>query len=253
MTARFATTASQRISWRWEGEAFGETTDQGLQTEVNLRFPGQYFDGETGEHYNWHRYYDPKLGRYLTSDRLGLLDGPNTYAYAYQNPLGYTDPTGQIVPLLIYAYIALEVGLTLWDIYDTYDTFTDECSSTGDKLLAGGLLAAGVVLPGNVGWADNVAKSTDIKVLGRLEDTKVARDWEGHDVLNIPDWTLKKNDQWVQQGIKNKQDFYTASPEEGNLRDAVTKRKTVYGRELKQIKEAGYVKQGDYYIHPDNL
>jgi uncharacterized protein RhaS with RHS repeats len=99
----------------------------------------------------------------------------------------------------------------------------------------------------------SVTKSGDIKVLGRLEDTKVARDWDGHDVLNIPDWTIKKNDQWVEQGIKNKQEFYTASPEKGNLWDAAANRETVYARELNQIKGAGYVKQGDSFIHPDNL
>jgi hypothetical protein len=94
------------------------------------------------------------------------------------------------------------------------------------------------------------AKGVDIKVLGRLEDTKVARDWKGHDVLNIKDWTIKKNDQWVQQGIKNKQDFYTASPTKGNLWDKAANRETVFSRELNQIKDAGYIKKGDTYVYP---
>jgi RHS repeat-associated protein len=75
--------------WRWDGGAFGETVPNndpdgdGTLTTVNLRYPGQYFDSETGLHYNWNRYYDPKIGRYITSDPIGLGGGMNTYLYAW--------------------------------------------------------------------------------------------------------------------------------------------------------------------------
>lgn len=62
--------------------------------EDNLRFPGQYYDAETGLHYNWHRYYDPDTGRYLTPDPIGLAGGINLYSYSYQNPVNYIDPLG---------------------------------------------------------------------------------------------------------------------------------------------------------------
>lgn len=60
----------------------------------NIRMPGQYYDQETGFHYNMARYYDPELGRYLSSDPLGMVDGPNTYVYAGANPIKYVDPYG---------------------------------------------------------------------------------------------------------------------------------------------------------------
>ncbi|SMN12511.1 Rhs family protein [uncultured Candidatus Thioglobus sp.] len=86
MTNRLATNATQHIVWRWEGEAFGNTPAQELiGISVNLRFPGQYFDEETNLHYNMMRYYDPELGRYITSDPIGLKGGLNTYVYAMQN------------------------------------------------------------------------------------------------------------------------------------------------------------------------
>jgi RHS repeat-associated protein len=62
-------------------------------TRCPLRFPGQYHDEETGLHYNHHRYYNPVDGRYQSADPLGLMAGPNPYAYV-PNPLTWLDPLG---------------------------------------------------------------------------------------------------------------------------------------------------------------
>ena len=62
--------------------------------DATVRFPGQYFDAETGLHQNWHRDYDPSIGRYLQSDPVGLDAGINTYVYALNAPALYTDDDG---------------------------------------------------------------------------------------------------------------------------------------------------------------
>jgi RHS repeat-associated protein len=87
------------IVWDARYEAFGQATPipllPGVQPIDNpLRFAGQYHDPETGWHYNWHRYYSPELGRYITSDPIGLEGGLNTYAYVGGNPVNMVDPMG---------------------------------------------------------------------------------------------------------------------------------------------------------------
>jgi RHS repeat-associated protein len=60
----------------------------------NLRYPGQYFDSETGLFQNVFRDYDPLTGKYIESDPIGLRGGTNTYAYAYDIPIRFVDPQG---------------------------------------------------------------------------------------------------------------------------------------------------------------
>lgn len=51
---------------------------------IDLRFPGQWYQAESGLHQNWMRDYDPTLGRYVEPDPLGLVDGASVYGYVRQ-------------------------------------------------------------------------------------------------------------------------------------------------------------------------
>ncbi|WP_432083414.1 DUF6531 domain-containing protein [Streptomyces sp. WAC 04229] len=82
------------IAWRTRSTLWGATAwAAGSTTYIPLRFPGQYYDHETGLHYNYFRHYDPEAGRYLTSDPLGLAPAPNAFLYV-TNPQTRTDTLG---------------------------------------------------------------------------------------------------------------------------------------------------------------
>jgi len=88
------------VVWKATYDPFGAATvnddadGDGNRLTVNLRFPGQYFDAESGLHYNYLRDYDPATGRYIQSDPIGLAGGINTYAYVGGNPISFFDPSG---------------------------------------------------------------------------------------------------------------------------------------------------------------
>lgn len=88
------TDGNQNIVWDGVRSPFGEVDIQ-VNTIANpLRFPGQYFDQETGLHQNWFRDYSAHLGRYSRVDPVGLADGVNPYLYSGGNPVDNVDPLG---------------------------------------------------------------------------------------------------------------------------------------------------------------
>ncbi len=101
-TPRFLTDANRNVVYAAQHKPFGATTVAPAPASVTpvampLRFPGQYYDAETGFHYNNQRYYDPALGRYLKADPIGLDGGLNVYAYVGSNPVNLFDPTGNLL------------------------------------------------------------------------------------------------------------------------------------------------------------
>lgn len=99
-TPRLLVDDGGQVVWRSVRTAFGETSTNedydanGTSISFNVRFPGQYFDGESGLHYNNFRDYDPSLGRYIQSDPIGLWGGANIYLYSLANPLTNYDRAG---------------------------------------------------------------------------------------------------------------------------------------------------------------
>ena len=87
-------TADGTVVWQAAYLPFGEAQLRVGTITNNLRFPGQYFDAETGLHYNWNRYYNPDTGRYLSPDPIGLEGGLNLYAYVENDPVNLVDPEG---------------------------------------------------------------------------------------------------------------------------------------------------------------
>ncbi|RDS78975.1 RHS repeat-associated core domain-containing protein [Dyella monticola] len=144
-TPRVVINAIGRVQWQWSyqenpwGEQ-GPTTTNG--TTYNLRFPGQYYDQETGLFYNGHRDYDSASGREIESDPMGLFGNQiSTYDYARNNPLYWIDPSGLDVTITIQRQGYSSTGnsmqstitVTSDQTSDTYSGYTMENAHAGDN------------------------------------------------------------------------------------------------------------------------
>jgi len=95
-TPRELTDSQGKIVWSARYRAYGNLALADVEEIENpLRFQGQYYDAETGLHYNLNRYYDPNAGRFIHQDPIGLQGGSNVYRYV-PNPVNWVDPLGWI-------------------------------------------------------------------------------------------------------------------------------------------------------------
>jgi RHS repeat-associated protein len=111
------TDSAGKAIWQWDADPFGVTLanadpdGDGVKFVYNLRFSGQYFDSETRLHYNYFRDYNPKTGRYIESDPIGLQGGLNTYGYVGGNPLNKIDSLGLAGMFVYFSDYQVDTGM----------------------------------------------------------------------------------------------------------------------------------------------
>ncbi|WP_119392177.1 RHS repeat-associated core domain-containing protein [Taklimakanibacter lacteus] len=130
--------ATKAMVWQAKWLPFGAPQSITGTASLDARFPGQWFQIESGLHYNWHRHYDPSIGRYTQPDPLRFVDGMNMYGYVGGSPLMYIDRDGRYAWMIPYlAGAAIGIGL---------EYLLNECATWQDYLRAGAVGAAGGAL-----------------------------------------------------------------------------------------------------------
>lgn len=155
------TDSENNIVWQAHYTVFGKATVTVNNIDNPIRFQGQYYDSESGLHYNHFRYYDPETGRFISQDPIGLLGGINHYQYA-PNHINWIDPLG------LCAKEEGSVGL-LDGIVGTVDLVVTGVVNTGVDIVAGGAgLVTLAISGGNVDAAVHTIESVQEKQIGLL-------------------------------------------------------------------------------------
>jgi len=145
---RLSSATTGAVVWSAGYQAFGLAVVDPLSTvENNLRFPGQYFDAETGLHYNWMRTYDPGTGRYTQVDPIGFAGGDvDLYRYVFNRPGSLADPSGLFGEFVIDEVISYITETVLEPVLDGMDP-------VGKRLILSAIGGAvgGAVLGGAIG------------------------------------------------------------------------------------------------------
>lgn len=168
-TPRWLSGPNGEIVWSGSASAFGHVFTRWGAVRQPFRFPGQYFDEESGLHYNRARYYSPLLGRYLSRDPVELVGGVNFYVYAGNDPINNSDPLGLFAWA---AGIAAAAGIVVGAV--VVAALLPAIAVTGMGLLAAAGVVAGAALIGGC----VSALATDVITDGCI-DCMRASFWKG--------------------------------------------------------------------------
>lgn len=142
--------------WTLPYSAFGTAQPNSSGLIYNLRFAGQYYDGETGLNQNYYRDYDPTTGRYIESDPIGLAGGTNPYAYVTGDPLSYTDVSGND------PFVGATVGAITGGIYGGIGAYLAGGNATDIAVAVG----TGALIGGGIGALDPTLGIATLAVIG---------------------------------------------------------------------------------------
>ncbi|MBK6693261.1 MAG: hypothetical protein IPG50_13800 [Myxococcales bacterium] len=177
-TPRALADATDKIVWKWDGDAFGmsmpdeDPDGDSVKLSFPMRFPGQLYDDESGLHYNVFRDYDPKTGRYLQADPIGLAGGASLYGYVGGAPVGRSDPTGLywFLPYLIpYVATAATTGVAL--LYRSAPMLNQATILASEVVVDGGGMGFGAMLTSVGRSANRVALAARLRNVNSVRGT----------------------------------------------------------------------------------
>ncbi|MFN5869193.1 MAG: RHS repeat domain-containing protein, partial [Akkermansiaceae bacterium] len=147
---RELTDSNGALQTRYDYDMWGKRVKLFGTLDTDVGFTGHHHHAKSGLVLTWFRAYDAEVGRWLSADPLGEAGGINLYGYVGGNPINLIDPTGEFafIPVVLVVWGGIELGLAIYDAYDTVKTIADPSKTTGQKVAAGVLFAAGALAPG---------------------------------------------------------------------------------------------------------